>query len=37
VEIRGWRDASFARSKVLESQQRFVDNKTNPEPTPQPK
>jgi inorganic pyrophosphatase len=37
VEVKGWRDASFARAKVVEAQQRFVDNKTNPEPKPQPK
>ena len=37
VEVKGWRDASFARSKVLESQQRFIDNKTKPEPKPVPK
>ena len=37
VEVKGWRDASFARSKVLESHQRFIDNKTNPEPVPVPK
>jgi inorganic pyrophosphatase len=34
VEVKGWRDASFARSKVLEAQQRFIDNKTKPEPKP---
>jgi inorganic pyrophosphatase len=27
VEVKGWRDASFARNKVLEAQQRFIDNK----------
>ena len=37
VEVKGWRDASFARNKVLEAQQRFIDNKTNPEPAPVPK
>jgi inorganic pyrophosphatase len=37
VEIKGWRDASFARHKVTEAQQRFIDNKTNPEPKPVPK
>ena len=36
VEVKGWRDASFARSKVLEAQQRFIDNKTNPIPKPIP-
>jgi len=35
VEVKGWQDAACARSKVLESQQRFIDNKTNPEPKPQ--
>jgi inorganic pyrophosphatase len=27
VEVKGWRDASFARNKVLEAQQRFIDDK----------
>jgi len=27
VEVKGWRDASFARDKVLEAQQTFIDNK----------
>ncbi len=36
VEVKGWRDASFARNKVLEAQQRFIDNKTNPLPKPVP-
>ena len=27
VEVKGWRDASFARSKVLEAQQMFAENK----------
>ena len=36
VEVRGWRDAAFARNKVIEAQQRFIDNKTNPEPKPIP-
>ena len=27
VEVKGWRDASFARSKVMEAQQRFIENK----------
>jgi inorganic pyrophosphatase len=36
VEIKGWRDASIARSKVVEAQQRFIDNKTKPEPKPKP-
>jgi inorganic pyrophosphatase len=31
VEVKGWRDASVARNKVLEAQQRFIDNKINPE------
>jgi inorganic pyrophosphatase len=37
VEVKGWRDAAFARTKVTEAQQRFIDNKTNPEPKPVPK
>jgi inorganic pyrophosphatase len=36
VEVRGWRDASFARTKVAEAQQNFIDNKTNPKPKPVP-
>ena len=36
VEVKGWRDAAFARSKILEAQQRFLDNKTNPIPKPVP-
>lgn len=27
VEVKGWRDASFARAKVVEAQQRFKENK----------
>jgi inorganic pyrophosphatase len=27
VEVKGWRDASFARTKVTEAQQRFIENK----------
>jgi inorganic pyrophosphatase len=27
VEVKGWRDASFARDKVIEAQQAFIDNK----------
>lgn len=30
VEVKGWRDAEFARTKVVEAQQRFVENKENP-------
>jgi inorganic pyrophosphatase len=37
VEIKGWRDASVARSKVVEAQQRFVDNKARPEIKHEPK
>jgi inorganic pyrophosphatase len=37
VEVKGWRDAAFARNKVVEAQQRFIDNKTNPEEKPVPK
>jgi inorganic pyrophosphatase len=29
VEVKGWRDASFARAKVIEAQQRFIDNKVD--------
>jgi inorganic pyrophosphatase len=36
VEVRGWRDAAFARAKVVEAQQSFIDNKTNPKPKPVP-
>lgn len=36
VEVKGWRDASFARDKVLEAQKNFIDNKTNPKPKPVP-
>jgi inorganic pyrophosphatase len=36
VEVKGWRDASFARTKVAEAQQNFIDNKTNPRPKPVP-
>ena len=31
VEVKGWRDASFARNKVLEAQQRFLDKKAETE------
>lgn len=36
VEVKGWRDAAFARTKVLEAQQSFIDNKVNPKPKPVP-
>jgi inorganic pyrophosphatase len=36
VEVRGWRDAAFARIKVEEARQRFLDNKANPQPKPVP-
>jgi inorganic pyrophosphatase len=36
VEVKGWRDASFARTKVAEAQQNFIDNKANPNPKPVP-
>src|SRR5450755_3607525 len=36
VEVKGWRDASFARSKVTEAQARFIENKINPEAKPVP-
>ena len=37
VEVRGWRDAAFARNKVVEAQERFIQNKLNPEAKPVPK
>jgi inorganic pyrophosphatase len=36
VEVKGWRDAAFARTKVTEAQARFVENKVNPEAKPVP-
>lgn len=27
VEVKGWRDADYARKKVVEAEQRFIDNK----------
>jgi inorganic pyrophosphatase len=36
VEVKGWHDASYARNKVIEAQQRFIENKINPEPPPRP-
>jgi inorganic pyrophosphatase len=36
VEVKGWHDASYARNKVVEAQQRFLDNQVNPLPIPQP-
>jgi inorganic pyrophosphatase len=36
VEIKGWRDASFARTKVLEAQQSFIEDKADPKPKPVP-
>lgn len=30
VEVKGWRDADYARTKVVEAQQRFLDNKISP-------
>src|SRR6202011_278210 len=30
VEVKGWRDASVARTKVVEAQARFEENKINP-------
>src|SRR3989440_11951852 len=36
VEVKGWRDASFARTKVADAQQNFIDDKTNPKPKPVP-
>jgi inorganic pyrophosphatase len=36
VEIKGWRDAAVARSKVVEAQQRFLENKEKPESREKP-
>ncbi len=36
VEVKGWRDASFAREKVIEASERFLRNQINPEPKPVP-
>jgi inorganic pyrophosphatase len=36
VEVKGWRDASFARDKVLEAQQCFIDNKAKSATKPVP-
>ncbi len=36
VEVKGWRDASVARNKVVEAQARFAENKINPLPKPVP-
>ncbi len=36
VEVKGWRDAAFARTRVADAQQNFIDNKTNPRPKPVP-
>ena len=36
VEVKGWRDAAFARNKVVEAQARFIENKKNPEAKPVP-
>ena len=30
VEVKGWRDADYARTKVVEAKQRFIDNKLKP-------
>ncbi|GGA73080.1 inorganic pyrophosphatase [Edaphobacter acidisoli] len=30
VEVKGWRDADYARKKVVEAKQRFIDNKVKP-------
>jgi len=30
VEVKGWRDAAFAREKVVEAQKHFIDNKAYP-------
>jgi inorganic pyrophosphatase len=31
VEVKGWRDASFARNKVIEAQQNFLNKKAETE------
>ena len=36
VEVKDWRDAAFARTKVQEAEARFIANKKNPEPKPVP-
>jgi inorganic pyrophosphatase len=36
VEVIGWRDASVARTTVVEAQQRFIENQVNPIPVPVP-
>jgi len=36
VEVKGWRDAAFAREKVSEASERFLRNQINPEPKPVP-
>jgi len=30
VEVKGWQDAAYARGKVIEAAERFIENKTNP-------
>lgn len=30
VEVKGWRDADYARKKVMEAEQRFIENKLKP-------
>ena len=30
VEVRGWRDAEFARSLIVKAQKQYIDNKTTP-------
>jgi inorganic pyrophosphatase len=30
VEVHGWKDASFARAKIVEAQQRFIDARKKP-------
>ena len=34
VEVKGWSDAAAARTKVVEAQERFLENKVNPIPPP---
>ena len=36
VEVKGWRDAAFARNKVTEAQARWIEHQKNPEAKPVP-
>jgi inorganic pyrophosphatase len=35
--VKGWRDAAFARNKVVEAQARWIEHQKNPEAKPVPK